>query len=114
MAWEKGKSGNPEGRPKERPFLDALRIALAEQDPVTQKRRLRKIADKLVEAAEEGQPWAIKEVMDRVDGKPAQTADVNVTADHTVTHVSESLPETAAWLEGILAERAKSKAKALM
>lgn len=109
MAWEKGKSGNPDGRPKERPFLDALRMALVEEDPVTKTRRLRKIADKLVQAAENGEPWAIKEVMDRVDGKPAQTADVNVTADHTVTHVSESLPETAGWLADLLAERPKGK-----
>lgn len=109
MAWEKGETGNPGGRPKERPFLDALRLALNEEDGVTKKKRLRRIAEKLVEAAEQGEAWAIKEVMDRVDGKPAQTADISVTADHKHTHVSEPLPETATWLAGIVSERAKGK-----
>ena len=111
MAWEKGKSGNPQGRPKERPFTDALRIALSEEDPVTKVRKLRSIADKLVDAAMAGDPWAIKEVMDRIEGKPAQTADVNVTADHTHTHVSEPVSETAHWIEGVLRERDKRKVK---
>ena len=111
MAWKKGETGNAGGRPKERPFLDALRIALNEENGDQKKKRLRVIADKLVRAAEEGEAWAIKEVMDRVDGKPAQTADVNVTADHTHTHVSEPVSETAHWIEGVLRERQKGQAK---
>ena len=34
---------------------------------------LNAVADKLVEAALEGEQWAIKEIADRIDGKPAQT-----------------------------------------
>ena len=60
MAWEKGKTGNAGGRPKEKPFADALHMALAEEDPVTKTRKLRRIADKLVDAAMTGEPWAIK------------------------------------------------------
>jgi hypothetical protein len=63
------------GRPigsvnREKPFNDALRIALR-GDPL----RLRRIADKLAEKAEEGDLAAIREVADRLDGKPAQVID---------------------------------------
>ena len=33
-------------------------------------------AEKLVEAAIEGEPWAVKEVMDRMDGKPLQATSI--------------------------------------
>jgi hypothetical protein len=81
MTWKAGQSGNPSGgpgRPKEKPFADALRIVLAEDDPTTQKRKLRVIAEKLVTSAMEGEPWAVKEVMDRIDGKPVQTVDATI------------------------------------
>src|SRR3954451_14400578 len=59
------------GRPigsvnREKPFNDALRIALR-GDPL----RLRRIAEKLAEKAEEGDLAAIRELADRLDGKPA-------------------------------------------
>lgn len=60
------------GRPigsvnREKPFNDALRIAL-KRDP----RRLPRIAEKLAEKAEEGDLAAIREIADRLDGKPTQ------------------------------------------
>ena len=60
------------GRPigsvnREKPFNDALRIALR-GDPL----RLRRIAEKLAEKAEDGDLAAIRELADRLDGKPAQ------------------------------------------
>ena len=63
------------GRPigsvnREKPFTDALRIALR-GDPL----RLRRIAEKLAEKAEEGDLAAIRELADRLDGKPTQIID---------------------------------------
>ena len=60
------------GRPigsvnRQKPFNDALRIALR-GDPL----RLRRIAEKLAEKAEEGDLSAIRELADRLDGKPLQ------------------------------------------
>jgi hypothetical protein len=49
---------------------DALRIALR-GDPL----RLRRIAEKLATLAEEGDLAAIRELADRLDGKPAQVID---------------------------------------
>jgi hypothetical protein len=49
-------------------FFDALRKAMAEDDHL----RVRKAANKLLDLAAEGEQWAIKELADRLDGKPAQ------------------------------------------
>src|SRR5215510_3508177 len=73
MPWKKGQSGNPLGRlPGEKQFADQLRIVLAEpvdkNDPKS-VRKLRRIAEKLAECALNGEPWAISQVADRIDGK---------------------------------------------
>src|SRR4051812_6137657 len=74
------------GRPigsvnREKPFNDALRIAL-KGDPL----RLRRIADKLATLAEEGDLGAIRELADRLDGKPAQVVD---RRDATIEELSD-------------------------
>jgi hypothetical protein len=58
------------GRKAEKPFRDALRMALAEAGE--DHRALRIIAAKLIEKAQEGDMQAIKELADRTDGKVAQ------------------------------------------
>ena len=52
-------------------FKDKLRLILT-QEP----HRLSAIADTLVRKAEEGEPWAVKEIMDRMDGKAHQAVSV--------------------------------------
>ena len=54
---------------REKPFNDALRIALR-GDPL----RLRRIAEELAEKAEEGDLAAFRELADRLDGKPEPQA----------------------------------------
>lgn len=54
-------------------FYDALRIALVQED----RAKLRKITDKLVKAAEDGEAWAIKEIIDRIDGKAIQGTEIS-------------------------------------
>lgn len=49
-------------------FYNQLRKVLVQEDQL----KLRQIAEKLVEAAQEGEAWAVKEIMDRVDGKAVQ------------------------------------------
>jgi hypothetical protein len=67
-----GQPGNQNAR-KGKLFYDALRIALVQED----KKKLRTITEKLVKSAENGEPWAIKEVMDRIDGKPIQATEIS-------------------------------------
>jgi len=69
-----GQPGNQNAR-KGKLFYDALRVALVQED----KKKLRKITDKLVESAENGEPWAVKEIMDRMDGKPVNTTELSNT-----------------------------------
>lgn len=67
-------AGRPVGaQNKDKPFRDALRMELAaldDEDPKT----LRRLARRLLETASSGDQSlaAIKEVADRLDGKPAQ------------------------------------------
>lgn len=68
------KDSKPAGR-YQRPFADALNLAIhraIESGPHKGKIRLHQIAEKLAIAALNGDPWAIKEVADRLDGRPAQ------------------------------------------
>ena len=93
MAWKKGQSGNPLGRlPGEKQVADQLRIVLAEpvdkNDPKS-VRKLRRIAEKLAECALNGEPWAISQVADRIDGKV--TAEIQTEQMHR--YVVEMPPE---------------------
>ena len=87
MAFQKGKSGNPGGRRREKLFLDALTIAVkTEVEP--NKTKLRAIAEKLADEAVAGESWAIQQVADRLDGKPSQTLDANITDDRDLSDLS--------------------------
>lgn len=64
------------GRPlgsvnKDKPWQDALRLAVME-DAGDGFKKLRRIANACVDAAMTGDMMAIKEIGDRLDGKPAQ------------------------------------------
>ena len=73
MAGVAGRSGRQEGSLKERPFRDALRMAIAEANKAADSHKsLRRIADALLEKAAEGDIQAIREVADRMDGKVPQ------------------------------------------
>ena len=53
-------------------FYDQLR-KIAVQEP----EKLRRIAEGLFEAAEAREPWAVKELIDRLDGKPVQAQEIS-------------------------------------
>lgn len=101
--FQPGQSGNPAGRPK------GARSKLAEDF-------LRDLLSAWGENGVEALKAASKE-------KPAEFCkmvaglmpkDVNVTADHTVTHVNEPVSATADWIAGVLRERAANATKKLM
>jgi hypothetical protein len=85
---------------REKPFNDALRIALR-GDPL----RLRRIADKLATLAEGGDLAAIREVADRLDGKPLQAhtgevgSDINVVIRQIIDVVGGDKEEPSLLLE---------------
>jgi hypothetical protein len=92
------------GRPigslnREKPFNQALLMTLR-SNPVA----LRRIAAKLVEKAEEGELAAIREIADRLDGKPIQMLDRRDVPLNQLT--DEELEAIAA---GALPEREEMK-----
>tara|TARA_S200002703_G_scaffold114078_1_gene99542 strand:- start:5248 stop:5595 length:348 start_codon:yes stop_codon:yes gene_type:complete len=109
MPFEKGKSGNPGGRSKERPFREALRKQLNDIDPKDpdQRKKLEHVARKCVDLAMDGNMQAIKEIADRIDGKSDATLNVNGT--HEVHHTSEPVSETTAWINGLLSDDTDSE-----
>lgn len=75
MPFKKGQSGNPGGKAKTKDFSEAIRLSVLEAEG--DKTKLRLIAEKLVEMAVQGDMQAIREVGDRLEGKPSQSVDVN-------------------------------------
>lgn len=75
MAGIKGRSGTNKGQ--DRPFRDALMLAINECDG--DQKKLRKVAEKLVEKAMDGDVTSIKEIADRIDGKPQQSVEVDAS-----------------------------------
>lgn len=101
MAFQKGQSGNPGGRSKEKAFADAVRLAVHrvdESDPEKRK-KLILLAERLVELALAGEGWAMQQIADRLDGKPAQEATVDITTTKYVARVPEKAKSSKAWQE---------------
>lgn len=82
MANKGGQPGNKNAR-RGTDWRDAIRHALAEAgrdiegDEAAYKKGLQKVAKKFIEAAEEGESWAMKELGDRVDGKATQAVELS-------------------------------------
>jgi signal transduction histidine kinase len=74
------------GKRAEKQFFDALNRVL--KDGKDSTARLRRIVGNLVSAAEDGEQWAIKEVADRLDGKPGQTTDVTVHENRSMAEIT--------------------------
>jgi hypothetical protein len=64
--------GNTNSSTENRLWANTIRRAIVQGDP----ERLRKIAEKLLDKAAEGDMAAMKELGDRLDGKAAQSVDV--------------------------------------
>lgn len=77
--FQPGQSGNPGGRPKTKPFRDALKRVLEEAGKDDE--RLRLIAEALLGKAATGDVQAIKEMADRLDGKSTQPISGDDEAD---------------------------------
>jgi hypothetical protein len=68
------------GRRQEKPFRDALMLAIKERQG--DQKGLRRIADNLLDLAEKSELAAISALADRLDGRPAQQVDIG-NADET-------------------------------
>lgn len=82
MPFKKGQSGNPTGvQGKAKPWRDAIMRAVSRRESGADPQALEKIADKLVASALNGDMQAMKEIGDRMDGRPAQAVVGDSEAD---------------------------------
>ena len=71
--FQPGQSGNPKGRPPERPLTVALRDALDANDGEI----IKVLVQTAIDRAKAGDFRYFKEIMDRVDGKVTNRMDVS-------------------------------------
>ena len=73
-------------------WRQAIKRALAHESGKTYREGLDIVAKKFIEAAKAGDAWALKEIGDRIDGKPAQSIDlggeINIPLSGTVNFVN--------------------------
>lgn len=79
--FKKGQSGNPKGRPRNSKSVTGLIRELAEQEREGGKADREVIAENLIALAKAGEQWAIKEFLDRMDGKATQHIEQDVTSN---------------------------------
>lgn len=88
MAESGGQPGN-QNAARGADWRQAIKRALAHNSGTNYRDGLDKVAKKFVEAAENGDPWAMKELGDRMDGKPAQSitmdGELNLPVSGTVS-----------------------------
>jgi hypothetical protein len=69
MVWQKGRSGNPAGRPPAgESFAEALRSKLTPE-------KMAELADKAIALAEDGDLRALVFIRDTLDGRPRQALE---------------------------------------
>lgn len=76
-------TGNQNAR-KAKIWQQAIKRALARKVNSTVDAGLDSLADKLVEAGLNGDQWALIEIGNRMDGRPAQEVDIAAEIDATV------------------------------
>lgn len=67
-------------------FRSALNRAIAQDDG----ERLRQAAEKLLTLAAQGEPWAVREIADRLDGRPAQQVLVDAAINRTPRDLTDA------------------------
>jgi hypothetical protein len=78
-----GQPNNTNSSKNNRLWAETIRRAVTQSD----SERLRRIAEALLNKAEDGDMTAIKELGDRLDGKANQSVDANITGDLLISEI---------------------------
>jgi len=94
--FPKGVSGNPGGRPRSAKVGDATRflLALKTTDAIPKGSNAEELALKLFRLAKRGNLSAIREVIDRAEGRPAVSVSINEGPDPVVVLIEEMRKES--------------------
>lgn len=105
MGLPKGRTNNPNGRPKKQDeYAEIIRKlgkkrVVQRKDPKTGEikfiSRKEALAEVLWKKAIEGNDRSITEILDRVDGKPKQQIDADVTGEMTLEIGKPTPPDLA-------------------
>src|SRR5215467_1181326 len=94
---------NPRGQQRDKIYREALRLELADMSEGIDLKKLRQIARAHIEKAAAGDMQAIKELADRLDGRPAQIVEASgpdrtplKKVVHEIVHVNVSPEEISA------------------
>lgn len=83
--------GNQNAVKENRRWSETLNRAIAQDDG----KRLRAAAEKLLDIAATGEQWAVKELADRLDGKPKQQTELSGPDGGAIETVSKIVREIA-------------------
>ena len=88
--WEKGQSGNPDGRPKGLSITALVKEEL-EKVPEGEKRtRVAEFVDKMLKkAVKDGDTVTQKMIWNYIDGLPRETKDVNLNLPKPLTDITK-------------------------
>jgi hypothetical protein len=103
--WKPGQSGNPKGRPPKLVSITSyLKKDLATIDEKTGKTYAEIVAQKLIDLALGGDLEAIKEILNRIDGKvlDKHEIDANIPVTLIFTPAYKTEPETLPSPQGSL------------
>lgn len=91
--WVKGQSGNPEGRPKGTvSIVSALKERLEEIPKGEKKTYLNLFIDQIVKKTlKDGDVSMMKDVIDRIDGKPRQDVNIDMKGTMALQTVEDKL-----------------------
>lgn len=93
--FKPGQSGNPSGRPKYKLLSEAYRAKLAEELP-DGRTIAEAIVDAMTKLAMKGKYMHASEIADRVEGKPRQAYDVELSVNDELAEIVEKARKRAA------------------
>src|SRR5262249_34057086 len=84
---------NPRGQQRDKIYREALRLKLADMSEGVDLKKLRQIARAHIEKAAAGDMQAIKELADRLDGRPAQILEPSGPDSEPITKNGHQIVE---------------------